>query len=151
MKFHPVANIFPMMSESEFKELKDDIHKNGLIEPIWTFKGKIIDGRNRFLACKEVGVEPLFIEWISNNGTSVVDFVISLNLKRRHLNQSQRAMSAVDALPYYEEQAHKRKLSTLKKGNNAPDRELMPTQKNGISWDTVFKLFGVSGRYLQYG
>ena len=89
MKFHPVANIFPMMSKLEFQELKEDIQKNGLIEAIWTFKGKIIDGRNRFLACKKIGVEPLFIEWISNNGTSLLDFVISLNLKRRHQHQQQ--------------------------------------------------------------
>jgi ParB-like chromosome segregation protein Spo0J len=62
MKFHAVADIFPMMSPSEFKELKEDIAINGLIEPIWTYKSQIIDGRNRFLACKEVGVDPVFIE-----------------------------------------------------------------------------------------
>ena len=31
-----------------------------------------------------------------------------LNLKRRHLNQSQKALVAVDSLPYYEEAAKKR-------------------------------------------
>lgn len=56
MKFHPISNIFPMMSDSEFKELKEDIQKNGLIEPIWVYQDSIIDGRNRFNACMELGV-----------------------------------------------------------------------------------------------
>ena len=149
MKFHAVANIFPMMSPSEFKELKEDIAKNGLLEPIWTYKNQIVDGRNRYLACMEVGVDPVFIEWSKVNGTSLIDFILSLNLKRRHLNASQKAMVAVDALPYFETEAHKRKLSTLKKGNSTPDRELIPDRENGRSRDIVAKQFGVSGRYIQ--
>jgi hypothetical protein len=150
MKFHPVANIFPMISpSSEFKELKEDITKNGLLEPIYTYKNQIIDGRNRYLACKEVGIDPVFIKWSKVNGTSLIGFVLSLNLKRRHLNQSQKAMVAVDALPYFETEAHKRKLSTLKKGNVSPDREFMPDQEKGRSRDIVAKQFGVSGRYIQ--
>jgi UTP-glucose-1-phosphate uridylyltransferase len=58
-------------------------------------------------------------------------------------------MSAVDVLPYFETEPHKRKLSTLKKGNNSPDRELMPEQEKGRSRDIVAKQFGVSGRYIQ--
>ena len=126
MRFHPVAAIFPMMQESEFQELKEDILKNGLFEPIWTYQDKIVDGRNRYKACMEIGVKPRFKKWTNNNGSSLVDFVISLNLKRRHLNASQKAMSAVDALPYFEKEAKKRKLSTLKKGNKNSDRALIP-------------------------
>ena len=149
MEFHPIANIFPMMSNSEFHELKEDILRNGLIEPIWTYKNQIIDGRNRFLACNEIGVEPRFQKWANNNGSSLLDFVISLNLKRRHLNASQRAMSAVDALPHFEAEALKRKVSTLKRGKDDSDRELMPDQEKGRSRDLVAKLFGISGRYVQ--
>jgi hypothetical protein len=149
MKFHAVADIFPMMSPAEFRELKEDIAKNGLLEPIWTYKNQIIDGRNRYLACKEIGVDPVYIEWRSVNGTSLIDFVLSLNLKRRHLNASQKAMVAVDALPFFEEQAHKRKLSTLKKGINTPVGELVPHREKGRSRDIVAKQFGVSGRYIQ--
>ena len=58
MEFHNVANIFPMMSGEEYKSLLDDIKTNGLIEPIWIFNEKIIDGRNRYKACKELGIEP---------------------------------------------------------------------------------------------
>lgn len=91
-EFHDVANIFPMMSASEYDALKADIAENGLLEPIWLHDGKIIDGRNRYQACVEMGVKPKFRDW--NGNGSLVAFVVSLNLHRRHLNESQRGMVA---------------------------------------------------------
>jgi phage N-6-adenine-methyltransferase len=88
---HPLADIFPLMSGDEFVALKEDIKANGLVEPIWVLDGLLLDGRNRFKACQEVGVQPVFREYQGDNPTA---FVISLNLKRRHLNESQRAMVA---------------------------------------------------------
>jgi ParB-like chromosome segregation protein Spo0J len=99
LKFHPVAAIFPMMDTVEFESLKADIQKHGQLEPIWTHDGKIIDGRNRYLACRELGIEPKIKEWEPVNGAELVDFVISLNLQRRHLTASQKALVAVDS-PY---------------------------------------------------
>ena len=63
MEFHEVANIFPMMSKEELEELAADIKENGLIDAIWTYDGKIIDGRNRFVACNMVGETPRFQAW----------------------------------------------------------------------------------------
>jgi len=92
MKFHPVAELFPLMSDEEFAGLCADIEANGLRSEIWTYEGKIIDGRNRFNACTKAGVEPRYREW--NGAGSLVSFVVSLNLNRRHLSESQRAMVA---------------------------------------------------------
>ncbi|KKN13995.1 hypothetical protein LCGC14_1000720 [marine sediment metagenome] len=89
MKTHNLASIFPMMNEKEFKELKEDIKQNGLIDTIITFEEKILDGRNRYNACKELGVEPKFKEY---KGSNPLQFIISTNLKRRHLNESQKAI-----------------------------------------------------------
>jgi len=51
MEFHEIANIFPLMQGADFDDLCQDIAANGLIEPIWTHDGMIIDGRNRYRAC----------------------------------------------------------------------------------------------------
>jgi hypothetical protein len=94
LEFHEVASVFPMMSDEEYQALAVDIKANGLREPIWTYQGKIIDGRNRYKACQDAGVEPEYREW-SGTG-SLVGFVVSLNLNRRHLTSSQKAMIAIE-------------------------------------------------------
>ena len=92
-EFHEVANIFPMMQGEEFDALKSDIEANGLREAVWLHQdGRIIDGRNRYRACCELGQEPEYRTW--NGAGSLVAFVVSLNLHRRHLTESQRAMIA---------------------------------------------------------
>ena len=89
---HEIARLFPPMTAVEFEAFKANIAEHGLREPIWTYRGKIIDGRNRFLACTELGIAPSYREW--NGQGSLLEFVLSLNLHRRHLDESQRAMVA---------------------------------------------------------
>lgn len=91
MKHHEYANLFPMLSDTELKSLADDIRTNGLETPITTHEGAILDGRNRNRACEIAGVEPQFADF---KGEDALAFVISHNLHRRHLTESQRAMVA---------------------------------------------------------
>ena len=88
---HPFANIFPMFGEEELEELRSDIEKNGLVEPIVLYGGKILDGRNRAKVCEMLGIKPQTVEYTGNDPLA---FVVSKNLRRRHLRESQRAMAA---------------------------------------------------------
>ena len=90
---HPLADMFPMLPDAEQKELTADIGKHGQLEPIWRYEGKILDGRNRYKSCEELGIDPIIKEYDGNNPAA---FVISKNVKRRHLSESQRAMLAVE-------------------------------------------------------
>jgi ParB-like chromosome segregation protein Spo0J len=100
--FHPAANIFPLMDRRDYELLKADIVTNGLREEIVIYQGCILDGRNRYRACSEAGIEPTFQEY---EGDDPGAFVLSMNLHRRHLSPSQRAMIAAD-------------LATLKRGGD---------------------------------
>lgn len=90
-EFHQLANIFPLIEGSAFQDLVEDIAQHGIREPIWLYEGKILDGRNRYKACLESGSE---IKTREYTGNDPLGFVVSLNLKRRHLDTAQRAMVA---------------------------------------------------------
>jgi ParB-like chromosome segregation protein Spo0J len=45
------------MQPGDYIELTKDIELHGLGEPVWTYEGKILDGRHRARACAELGVE----------------------------------------------------------------------------------------------
>ena len=101
LEFHPAANLFHMLTGDEYEQLKADIAANGQLEPIWIHPdGRILDGRNRYMACCDLGIEPKVRQW--NGGGSAVGFVVSLNIHRRHLTASQRAAIALDVLPMLE-------------------------------------------------
>lgn len=87
--FHTIADIFPLMDGQPLADLTEDVKTHGLREPIWLYEGQILDGRNRYRACLAVGVEPVFVDY---NGDDALGFVVSLNLHRRHLTESQRGM-----------------------------------------------------------
>jgi hypothetical protein len=90
--FHPIAGIFPLIEGPELFSLVKDIRVNGLREPIVLHQGKILDGRNRFRACIAAGVTPTFRKYDGEG--SPLEYVVSLNLHRRHLDESQRSMIA---------------------------------------------------------
>lgn len=96
-KFHELANLFPLMEGVELEALGDDIKKNGLKESIWKFEETILDGRNRLRACEAAGITiptDMIREFDPAVDGDPLTWVISKNLKRRHLNESQRAWVA---------------------------------------------------------
>lgn len=97
MRYHPIANLFPMMNDDEYAALVADIHQHGQRDPIWLLDGEILDGRNRYSACNDLGIRPITREYEGATDTaSLIAFVVSLNLHRRHLNSGQRATLALD-------------------------------------------------------
>jgi hypothetical protein len=106
LKFHPLADIFPLLDGAELGELVADIKANGQNEPIILFDGMILDGRNQYRACQAVGIQAAFLPY---HGKDPLGYVISANLRRRQLSETQRAMVAA-------------KLATLPQGQRQSDQ-----------------------------
>jgi hypothetical protein len=145
---HPIADRLPMMNVEQFRIHCDDIRQNGLVMPISVFEGKILDGRNRYKACKEVGIEPRFEPYV---GETPMQFVWSMNGARRQFSKSQLAALAVAFLPELEAEAKKRQVESLMRGDQIPVRALMPQRENkhGSAVIAAAKLLGVGETYVK--
>ena len=84
-----------MIPEVELAALAEDIRRNGQRDPIVLWHGQLLDGRNRWMACDRAGVEPKTVR--RDDIADPWAFVVSVNIHRRHLDESQRAMAAARA------------------------------------------------------
>ena len=88
---HPYADQFPMLPQAELEELAQSIRDSGLRQPIVvTVDGLILDGRNRFQACRMAGIEP---ETVVYEGADLAEYVLDANITRRNMTTGQRAMA----------------------------------------------------------
>jgi hypothetical protein len=90
---HPLAALFPSIPKRDFADLVHSIEKNGLLEPIVLYEDQIVDGRHRQAACKEAGVTPRYVKWedVKQGFTSLAQWVLSMNIRRRHMSKNQIA------------------------------------------------------------
>jgi ParB-like chromosome segregation protein Spo0J len=95
-EFHPLANAFPLIEGDEFAALVEDIRENGQREPITLYEGQILDGRNPYRAAIGAGLAEriIVIDTDFADFEAARAFVISANLRRRHLDSSQRSIIA---------------------------------------------------------
>lgn len=103
LKAHPAAELFPLMEGADFDALVGDIKAHGQRDPIIVHEHLILDGRNRYRACQSLSLTPKLEEWDEDGDP--IEYVVSKNLHRRHLNASQRATIAA-------------RLATLPRGSN---------------------------------
>lgn len=93
-----------MLGDDEMQALADNIRESGQLYPIILDNdSRVVDGRNRLVACRLAGVEPQF-EARDLDDTDALALVVSANIPRRHLTESQRADIAA-------------KISNVKPGN----------------------------------
>lgn len=149
-ELHSLATKFPAMPDADYRALVADIRTNGLIHPIILHEGKILDGRHRYRACADAGVEPRFVTLAeAAPGVSPLAFVVATNLHRRDLTPGQRAMLAVDFLPELEAEAKKRQQAGRVEGGRRRRVDKPKTQLPyalGRSREQAARKVGVSGR-----
>jgi hypothetical protein len=99
---HPF-NVFPAMTADERKDVYLDIKNYGYDSnfPIIIYKDMVLDGWHRHEICEELGVAPLYEEYLGDD-LGAIDLVWRSN-KRRNITSSQWAVAAVKAEPFMDE------------------------------------------------
>ncbi len=133
---HDAAKLFAMLDGDEIKALANDLKQNGQRVPIAIQNKIIVDGRNRLVACKIAGIKPTFVEIEGD----AVEAVISLNLQRRNLDESQKSTLALRLIPKLREEAKLRQ--QLGKVNDQG-------RGGGKASEEAAKIVGVSPRIVE--
>lgn len=142
---HPLADLLPEMSSDDFSALVASIRENGQRVPIVMYEGKVLDGRHRVRACADLGIDPVCETYDGDNPAS---HVLALNVSRRHLSPTQRAMLATTFLPALREEAKARQAHGMTApGRSAPEgaQRSSPTRAS----DEAAAIVGVASRTVE--
>lgn len=153
---HSAADVLPMMGDDEYAAFKADIAAHGLREPIVLHEGRIVDGRNRYRACRELNLEPTTTSWDAKG--SLVSFIASMNIHRRHLTSSQRAIVAAEYEPMLAAEAAERKKVAGRKGGESSGatrrgetkdvQSIEQPSMNGRAVQQAAKITGTNRQYV---
>ncbi|HMA91976.1 MAG TPA: ParB N-terminal domain-containing protein [Polyangiaceae bacterium] len=106
---HPAADAYPAMSDLEFAQLKEDIRSRGQLLPVEIYGELLLDGRHRWRACAELGIEVRAVRFTGTE-EEAISRVASLNGTRRNLTPSQVARAALELERLYAEALAKAKI-----------------------------------------
>jgi DNA-binding Lrp family transcriptional regulator len=115
---HPAAELFPLMSEAELRELGEDIKKHGLTSCIVLWSPAcgskevcLIDGRNRLDAMELVGIDTADVIRPEEAAATHADpyaYVIAANIHRRHLSAEDKDKIIVAVLKAQPQKSNRR-------------------------------------------
>ena len=150
---HKYAELFPEMANDQFEELVKDVRQNGLVEPITTLEGKVLDGRCRLRACIEAGVGPRFVDFDGRQDPLM--FVWAKNFARRHLEPGQRVAAALRLKDMVAAAAKERMRkggtisAAVRRGDEGAER--IPEDEKGRTVDKLAELAHVGRGTMQAG
>lgn len=144
------AEYSPQMSKKKWREFVASVAKEGILQPIVVTKGfRVIDGKHRLKAAKELGIENVrvIIEEISED--KIPAYITATKLNRDDLKSGQKAALVIRL--FYEEtsrEAELRKQATQFGSTDSPDLE--GPEMNGETAEILAKKAGVSKTNMYY-
>ena len=138
--WHDYANLFPMLDAAAQDALRADVQQHGVREPVIQFEGRILDGRNRYMAARDLGLDFPVADF-DGTPAEALAYVLSTNLHRRHLTESQRAAVAA-------------KLSNMKRGGDGSNQHQskpanLPDSDAPLSQAQAAEMLNVSERSVR--
>jgi N6-adenosine-specific RNA methylase IME4 len=127
----PCCMEFPPMEQDDFNSLKASIDRNGQLQPILLWQGRVLDGRHRLRACAELRIQPVFEE-VKCSYDDATSMAFAANINRRNLSKGQRALLGA-------------RLATRKAGQTKASKQAGPA----MTQVEAAELFGVSRDAVQ--
>jgi hypothetical protein len=146
---HPAAEIFDPLEGKDFMDLVASMKQHGFLpgQEVVLYEGKVLDGWNRQRAADLAGIEPRYRQWESK--VDPVEYVVAVNLTRRHLSLIQKAEAAGRLLEKLQAEARKRQQRGKSSDNGAADKGKaadLAGRRFGISGDTVSRMQKIKAR-----
>jgi len=141
--------LIPPLTQEEYKQLEDNILKEGIREKIITWDGYIIDGHNRYEIAQKWGLDCQSESMHFKDEDEVKEWMILNQFGRRNLSNYQRSVLALELESVFSKKAKENQISSLKKGTSVPQisakREPIDTRKElskvaNVSHDTIAKV-----------
>src|ERR1700730_4502997 len=151
---HPAAEMFPLMSEPELRELGEDIKKNGLASRVVMWRDQesekdfVLDGRNRLDAMARASLDldiNKHFEWRISTKTDPYEYVISANIHRRHLTAEQKDELIAKLLKATPEKSNRQIAKTVGKSHPHVAKVRKKLEKSG-DVETVTTSIDTKGR-----
>ena len=103
----------PKLSTREFANLTEDIRQHGVLTPILVYKGKIIDGHNRYRICKEYNIPFETKEMNFCSDSEAIVWIIKEQVGKRNLTPFQRCEMVLKYEPEIRADIEKRRKAAI--------------------------------------
>jgi hypothetical protein len=132
-QYHEVCLWLPHKPET-VEDIANDMAANGfrLDRAIATYEGKILDGRHRYEAALQAGLDPVFVEFQGTREEAIA-YVTSENVARRHLNSQEKEYFYVQRAEALGVQTRGGERGNQHQSGNTPNGVMAPSQQDHAS------------------
>ena len=139
----PSPTSSPGFAQGNLEKLAEDIEANGQREPGVVWNSMLLDGGNRQLACKLKNIPFKVVTKDFADEPEAIAFSISANIRRRHLDESQRAMIGAQLVEFMEAAKLPADSTAAAGTSNAGNQEKIKSREKAA------EALNVSGRSIQ--
>lgn len=141
-------SLIPRLTDDEFRQLEENVLRDGITEPLVVWNGTLIDGHNRYKLAKKHGLDFKTREMAFDSENDAEIWIIKNQFGRRNLSKYDRSVLALRLKPVIAERAKEKQVGTLKQNavnQKSDERKELNTTKEiaklaGVSHDTIHRV-----------
>lgn len=92
-------SLIPRLTDDEFKQLEENVLRDGITEPLVVWNGTLIDGHNRYKLAKKHGLDFKTRDMAFDSENDAEIWIIKNQFGRRNLSKYDRSILALKLKP----------------------------------------------------